>query len=125
MQLENFPPSKFVKGVRLPPGGASIVVNTSAADSSLEAWIKAATAHSHILQRRDLDLETAGMNVNGVEIQTDCCAVPPFLESTCWFFRLGDRLFSVALVDWQNDPHAIQFRSVMANIVRTIKVEGR
>ena len=124
--IESFPPSDVRTGVRIPPGGASILLivpqqlhGAQKSPASLQAWID---ARSSGLSRKTLHIDAGGKVVDVVETRTECCAVAPFQETIEWYFVLGGRFFEADLVYWEkeNDNQTSRWREVLRQVVLSI-----
>jgi hypothetical protein len=96
LEIENFPPSKAVRAVRLPPGGAAITVIPSQAvrhpetSLKLDAWIETDNHRNIVTGKRTFELEDLGRTLSLIEIRGRCCAaVPPFKEYVSWYFEIA------------------------------------
>jgi len=130
--IENFAPSEAVRGARLPPGGAEIVVEvprppsraTQKLPSNLDEWVELSTAHQRIIGRAARNLETGQSKRAVIEIKVQCCAVPPYQEFVKWYFQIEDRMFSVTLGYWQGDPNAEQLLVTFREVALSLKINN-
>jgi hypothetical protein len=126
--IENFPPYKAVRGVRLPPGGAAIVIGVPSPTGrgtlpqSLDDWVKQAIGHQEVLVRRELPLGDGHRVIPITEIQAYWRNGDTTQQYTEWFFRMDGRYFQVSLVYWQGDPNARKLEETLKEIVFSLRV---
>lgn len=128
--IENFPPSKAVRAVRLPPGGASIIVvvpeqfvrRGQSVPRNMDEWVTLATAKRKVLVRRELEVGNGAEKLAVTELRTQCCAVPPYQESIDWYFTVEGRMLSASLLYWQGDPNADNLKSKLRQVVLGLRV---
>jgi len=129
--IENFPGSKFVKGVRLPPGGAGISVSVpsefvhqpnQSMPLTMEEWVSLGTARRKVNQKRDFSVSNGKRTLPVIEVVTQCCAVPPFQESIDWYFKVDDQMFTASLEYWQGDANANELRKTLQDVVVSIRL---
>ena len=125
--VENFPPSKAVRGVRLPSGGAGIVIAASSQGTEegpqrFDDWVKIGTAHQNVQEQRAFELQENKRTISITEVRADCCGVPPFLQYIEWFFQIDGHFFQASLVLWQGDPKADQLQETLKRVVLSVKV---
>lgn len=127
--IESFPPSKAVRGARLPQGGAGIKVlvpSQTVADEqklpvNLEDWVALSLNRRHIISRRSLEVRDGAHALAITEVRTACCAVPPIEESTDWYFEVGGRMFVGTVFYWQGDPKADTWRETLKDVVLSLR----
>lgn len=128
--IENFPPSKMVRAVRLPEGGAGIHVSVpsriirkgQAMPRNLEEWATLGTGRITVIGKRTLEVGDDRRKLPVIEVKTLCCAVPPYQESVDWYFQINDRMFSGSLLYWQGDPNAARLVEVLRQVVLSIRL---
>jgi hypothetical protein len=115
-----------VRGVRLPPGGAEIVIDvprrSKEPPQNLDDWVKKATVHQKVLSTREITLGGSARTILIVDVQTQCCGSPPFQQSTEWFFALEGHYFQASLIYWQGDPNAERLEQTLKEIVLSLGV---
>jgi hypothetical protein len=127
--IENFPPSKAVRAVRLPNGGAGIRILTSSQIarghretlSTLDDLVTLDMSGKKFAQKRILDLADGQETLSVVEVKTTCCGSDVF-DQTAWYFQIDGRMFVARLFCWQGDPNAEKFRDTLKQIVLSLKV---
>jgi hypothetical protein len=128
--IENFPPWKAARGVRLPEGGAGIKIlvpsqTTRSGESTpktLADWVSRDLRGQSVLSRADVDIVSGTRQIRASEVKTLCCAVAPFLETVTWYFEIRDRLFSASLIYWAGDQRVETWRLTMKRVVLSIEV---
>ncbi len=105
--IENFPVRRFVRGVRLPPEGAGIVVGPLSEfvyplelRSAEGARLRAAfleRCHLASIRPRRLTLTAYGRSVSVDEYVTSYFSSPPFLVDVTWLFDVDRRTFLASL----------------------------
>jgi len=128
--IENFPPTKAVRAVRLPmDGGAAILVLTSeqvlpkgARPMGLDEWVALAIRNSPTSEKRTLQIAGANGLIAAVETTSECCAVPPLQESVDWYFEIDGRFFDASVTYWRGDPNAKKLRETLQQVVQTLRV---
>jgi hypothetical protein len=130
--IENFPPSRAVRGVRLPPRGAGIAITAPSDVRGLEQtprdlddWVRISTAHQKIASRRSFTIPRADGQQFIVEIRAKCCAARPFLEYVEWYFQIDDHLFSASLVYWEGDPNSYKLLQILQQVALSLRVNDR
>ena len=132
--IESFPPSETVRGVRLPPGGASITITVPLElkkwlasthremPTNLEEWVAAGTWRQRVISKRSLEVGDGPRRIAVVEVIAQCCAVAPFQESVNWYFETERRMFLASLQYWQDDSKADKLREILRQVVLSLKV---
>jgi hypothetical protein len=122
LRIGNFPPSRAVKAVVLPPGGALISILPARSDiTSIEQWAAVAgPPPAQVVSRQSLTLrwhdsklpfEVAEMISTSLEGQ----------ESVLWCFRFSGRLLEAHVTYWQGDSNAVLYRRVLGDIVERLR----
>lgn len=128
----NFPRSKAVHAVFLPPNGAEISVTPIEARQGptdprssarredphkLEEWIAIATRGQQVELERDL-------KVHGLAITEIRMKGADGLEALDWYFSLRGRLFSARLLCWAGNSKFEELRQILEGVVLTLNVGG-
>ncbi len=127
LEIENFPPAKAARGVRLPSDGAAITLLRAKAvhrpeKETLGAWIESDSSRNEVKSRRMLDLAVGNKKLLVEEIRGKCCAaIPPFKEYVSWYFRLSGSPFRATLEYWAGDPNAAALLETLRGVVLSLR----
>jgi hypothetical protein len=132
-RIENFPPAKTVRAVRLPAGGASIDVMVPQQllhqgqhiPRNIDEWTILGAAKRRVLTRHQLEISNGARGFAVTELKTECCAVPPFQESIEWYFAIDGRMFLASVVYWQGDPNVEKLEETLRQVVLSLRVNFR
>lgn len=127
--IENFAPTKTVRGVRLPPGGAGITIRVWSPDrnggelpKNLDDWASRNTIRQHVLSRKTFEPQDLLTTKSVIEVRADCCGVPPLLQYTEWFFEVDGHFFQTSVVYWQGDPAYPKLEDTLKGIIRSLEI---
>jgi len=127
--IYNFPQSRAVRGLVIPPGGAGIYVlvppeltRGRAEPANLNDWVTLGSEHKKINGRRTLRLDRSRRIIAVVETTSSCCgALPPDLEMIEWFFEVDGRMF-LAGVEYSGNVDVASLRDTLEHIVASVSV---
>ena len=127
--IENFSPSKTVRGVRLPKGGASIQIVSSSqigrgahqSPATLEDLVALDTSASKILLRRVLKLDSGQRSLSVIEVESECCQSDVF-HQTALYFEVDGRMFVARLFCWPDDKNVEKLQDVLKQVVLSLRV---
>ena len=128
--IQNFPPSKAVHGLYIPPRGAEIAVapwesgeRREGPRPTLDEWANADTVHQNVIAKRTFEIRMPYGNEPAIEVKIETDEAPgPLSEAVKWYFHVKGRLFSALLIYWQGDPNADKYVRAMRQIVLSLDV---
>lgn len=124
--IVNFHPSRRVKAVVLPDGGAEIVILLRPpAVQNLDEWIRTSRKGLTPTNRHSLRVTDAatGTDLNVLEIGYKRPQLPkPVFESLDCYFTKSGLDFAARLTYWEGDPRSEEYRRVLHEVVRRIEV---
>src|SRR5271165_2767324 len=126
--IESFLAERAIRGVRLPPGGASIGISVPSEllqtsqppPRNREELIALATHHRRVLARRSFEIGEGARTLSVEEIQTQVLVIPPRIESVDWYFDVAGNSFVANLEYWQGDKNALKWRAILQSVVLSI-----
>jgi hypothetical protein len=123
--IVNFPPSRRVRAVVIPAGGALVVV--TGAPENIEGvrdWIARDRNNLEPAPERTYGVCCYGGGPVQVTETTLHSAIPPISVTVTDYLSLGGKLFSASLVYWAGDPHARRYLDVLHAVAGHLKVGG-
>jgi hypothetical protein len=121
----NFPPSRSVKGVVLPRGGASVaIVPPPTGITGIEAWIYRDSKSREQESRSDIILQRTPSRqpLKLTEIKSQWGEPGEKSESVDSYFEISNRVLAGRLQYWKGDLNADQYRRVLHEIVEHVTV---
>jgi hypothetical protein len=131
--IEKFHPSKTVRAVGLPPGGAGIHVVVASQilregqkmPQSVDDLATLDVAGKDVIGRRNLVIREGARALPVVEVKTRCCTAYPYREAVTWYFQFEGVLFAADVYYWEGDPNASKLVETLRQIVLSVRVVGR
>lgn len=127
--INNFPPSRAVRGEVLPSGGAGIFVLTSEQElrdsrnpRDVSDFVELDNARQSLIDGRTLEVSGEGRRLAVIEIRTLCCE--PTQESVSWYFEIEKHMFVGILYYFRGDPNADKLHDTLKEVVLSLRILG-
>jgi len=121
-EIENFPPSKRLKGVVIPQGGAMIIVLGAPRDTTtIENWIGARGEALSKHEIRTLPQES-GACTQLVEVESEGEEGPStYTHETSFYCSTRTGLYRIELVNWRDDPKQEQLQQIALKMALSLR----
>lgn len=128
--IETFLPARKLRRSPTPPGWAAIGVmvpegriqNSDQAPKNLSEWVALGTRYQTIVAQRTLAMPDGYPFKSAIEVTGRCCAAPPFLVETSWYFEIEGRFLGVYMEHYQGEDKARSFRLVFEQVAKSLRV---
>jgi hypothetical protein len=121
LDIANFPPSRMVRAVVVPDGGATIsIVPPPQGVTTIEQWVGRDSRVTRVQSRRSITLQVPDSTEPlGIEEVIYLSTEGP--DTVSWYFGISGRLLVANLSYWFGDPNATKFREVLREVVQTVR----